>query len=82
LYIGDKKGLNAMTISDLTMIPRPTVIRKLQILLKQKDLYKDDKNLYYIKKGKLSFILNKERLNLVKKISSLIYKINNIIFNT
>ena len=82
LYIGDKKGLNAMTISDLTMIPRPTVIRKLQILLKQKDLYKDDKNLYYIKKGKLSFILNKERLNLTKEISSLIYKINNIIFNT
>ena len=36
--IGDKRGLNAMTISELTGIPRPTVIRKLKILLKQKDI--------------------------------------------
>ena len=37
-----------MTISDLTGIPRPTVIRKLKILLKQNDIYKDKNNLYYI----------------------------------
>ena len=31
--LDDKKGLNAMTVSELTGIPRPTVIRKLKILL-------------------------------------------------
>ena len=82
LHIGDKKGLNAMTISDLTGIPRPTVIRKLKILLKQKDIYKDENNLYYMVKGKFSTDLNKQRLNNIKELSSTISRINNIIFNT
>jgi len=80
LNIGDKKGLNAMTISDLTGIPRPTVIRKLKILLKQKDIFKDDHNLYYIIKGKFSSGLNKLRLNNIKELSTTITRINNIIF--
>ena len=80
LHAGDKKGLNAMTISDLTGIPRPTVIRKLKILLKQKDIYKDNNNLYYIKEGKLSTELNKRRLNNIKELTATISRINNIIF--
>jgi len=80
LHIGDKKGLNAMTISDLTGIPRPTVIRKLKILLKQKDAYKDENNLYYMVKGKFSTDLNKQRLNNIKELSVTISRINNIIF--
>ena len=80
LHIGDKKGLNAMTISDLTGIPRPTVIRKLKILLKQKDIYKDNNNLYYIKEGKLTTELNKRRLNNIKELTATISRINNIIF--
>ena len=80
LHVGDKKGLNAMTISDLTGIPRPTVIRKLKILLKQKDIYKDNNNLYYIKEGKLSTELNKRRLNNIKELTATIARINNIIF--
>ena len=82
LHIGDKKGLNAMTINDLTGIPRPTVIRKLKILLKQKDIYKDENNLYYMVKGKFSTNLNKQRLNNIEELSSTISRINNIIFNT
>jgi len=82
LNIGDKKGLNAMTISDLTGIPRPTVIRKLITLLKQKDIYKDEKNLYYLVKGKFSANLNKHRLNNIKELSSTISRINNIIFSS
>ena len=69
-----------MSISDLTGIPRPTVIRKLKILLKQNDIIKDKDNLYYITKGKLSFELNKQRLNNIKELSTTISKINNIIF--
>ena len=80
INIGNKKGINAMTISDLTGIPRPTVIRKLKILLKQKDVYKDNNNLYYITKGKFVSELNKQRLNNIKELSTTISKINNIIF--
>ncbi len=80
LNFGNKKGINAMSISDLTGIPRPTVIRKLKILLKQKDIYKDKDNLYYITEGKLITELNKHRLNNIKELSSIISRINNIIF--
>ena len=78
--IGNKKGINAMTISDLTGIPRPTVIRKLKILLKQNDIFKDEKNLYYMKKGKFVSELNKQRLNNIKELSAIISRINNIVF--
>ena len=80
LNVGDKKGINAMTISDLTGIPRPTVIRKLKILLKQKDIFKDSNNLYYISKGKLLTELNKQRLINIKNLSAIISRINNIVF--
>ena len=80
LNVGNKRGINAMSISDLTGIPRPTVIRKLKILLKQKDIYKDKNNLYYITEGKLINELNKQRLNNIKELSSIISRINNIIF--
>ena len=69
-----------MTISDLTGIPRPTVIRKLKILLKQQDIYKDKNNLYYITGGKLFTELNKQRLINIKKLSHIISRINNIVF--
>ena len=80
LNVGDKKGINAMTISDLTGIPRPTVIRKLKVLLKQKDIFKDPNNLYYISKVKLLTELNKQRLINIKNLSSIISRINNIVF--
>tara|TARA_Y100000741_G_scaffold150006_1_gene113188 strand:- start:472 stop:1443 length:972 start_codon:yes stop_codon:yes gene_type:complete len=80
LNVGNKKGINAMTISDLTGIPRPTVIRKLKILLKQNDIYKDDQNLYYITDGDLFAQLNKQRLLNIKKLSTVISRVNNIIF--
>ena len=80
LNVGNKKGINAMSISDLTGIPRPTVIRKLKILLKQDDIYKDKNNLYYITDGKLFAELNKQRLINIKKLSHIISRINNIVF--
>ena len=80
LHVGDKKGINAMSISDLTGIPRPTVIRKLKILLKQKDIYKDNNNLYYVKEGKLISELNRYRLMNIKELTTIISRINNIIF--
>ena len=41
-------GLNAMTVSDLTGIPRPTVIRKLNKLVKNKFIVKGKNNLYSV----------------------------------
>ena len=80
LHVGNKKGINAMSISDLTGIPRPTVIRKLKYLLKNKDIMKDDKNLYYLLNGKLLTQFNKQRLINIKKLSDIISRINNIVF--
>ena len=42
------KGLNAMTISELSGIPRPTALRKLNGLIKRKLLKKDKNNLYLL----------------------------------
>ena len=49
------RGVNASSISDITSIPRATVIRKLKWLVK-KDVLKKNKNLEYLMKnsGKLS----------------------------
>ena len=80
LDVGNKKGINAMSISDLTGIPRPTVIRKLKLLLKENDIYKDKENLYYITDGKLFSKLNKQRLINIRKLSHIISRINNIVF--
>ncbi len=80
LHVGNKKGINAMSISDLTGIPRPTVIRKLKVLLKQKDIMKDNKNLYYLLNGKLLTAFNKQRLINIKNLSGIISRINNIVF--
>ena len=75
-----KKGLNAMTVSELTGIPRPTVIRKLKILLKRKDAVKDKKNLYVFVKGSGYDEMNKVRLQNIENLSKTISRINNIIF--
>ena len=42
------KGINTMTISDITQIPRTTVIRKLQKLIEMKFLIIDKYKLYHI----------------------------------
>jgi len=41
----DLKGVNAMSISEITNIPRPTVVRKLKFLIGKKFLYINDKKL-------------------------------------
>ena len=41
----DLRGVNAMSISEITNIPRPTVVRKLKFLINKKFLYINDKKL-------------------------------------
>ncbi|MBC8295172.1 MAG: DeoR family transcriptional regulator [Pelagibacterales bacterium] len=78
--IDGKRGLNAMTISELTGIPRPTVIRKLKILLDRKDAVKDKNSLYGFVRGPGYQAINKVRLQNIEKLSKAISRINNIIF--
>ena len=77
----DKKnaGINAMSISDISGIPRATVIRKLHKLIKEKFLQIDDKKQYSatgsIHKEKLIEIQKKNFINL-SKFASLIYNLS------
>ena len=41
----DLRGVNAMSLSDITGIPRPTVVRKLKWLINKKFLTINDKKL-------------------------------------
>ena len=69
------QGLNAMTISELTGIPRPTVIRKLKVLLKKKFLIKDKNNHYLIFAGPGSKNFNIEQVKIMDEVDK-IRKIN------
>ena len=69
------RGLNAMTISELTNIPRPTVLRKLKKLIKQKLLIKDKYNQYLIFGGPDTSKYSKEFLKMMKDVDE-IRKVN------
>ena len=72
-FFGDKQefsGINAMSISDITGIPRATVIRKLNKLVKEKFLSIDSKKHYSTNKGvhkkRLLIVQNNTFINLSK----------------
>jgi DNA-binding Lrp family transcriptional regulator len=70
-------GVNAMSISDITGIPRATVIRKLNILLKKKFLKIDSKK-HYSTTGihkKEIIDVQKKTLNNLSKFSARIYNL-------
>ena len=81
IHMGDKKGISAMTISDLTGIPRPTVIRKLKVLINEKNVIKDKNNLYSFKDGPLMKKFNEIRMQNVEKLSRTIASFNNIVID-
>ena len=70
-----KDGVNAMSISDMTGIPRATVIRKLKQLVKEKNLTINDKKLYSITGIHLKKHLPLQKLTLQKlaAFSTIIY---------
>jgi len=72
-FFGDKQefsGINAMSISDITGIPRATVMRKLNKLVKEKFLTIDSKKHYSTNKGvhkkELLILQNNTFINLSK----------------
>ena len=74
----DFSGINAMSISDITDIPRATVIRKLNKLVKEKFLKKDYKKLYSSTGTHRKKILevHKNTLNNLSEFSARIYNLS------
>ena len=74
----DTKGVNAMSISDITGIPRPTVVRKLKWLIDKKFLIINDKKLISLDTKDSTF---KKTKNLQDKnmlsLSNFIYRLFN-----
>ena len=77
--IEDAIGINAMSISNITGIPRGTVVRKLQILVKKNFLVFDKKKLYYpnIKINQKDFFFKQSALN-IKRLSIFVNKLLNL----
>ena len=78
IFLEESLGLNAMTISDLTGIPRPTVLRKLNKLIKTKWISKDKNSLYKMAPNEKNYKdLNEMRLENINKISETVSKFYN-----
>ena len=78
ILLEESLGLNAMTISDLTGIPRPTVLRKLNKLIKKKWISKDKKGLYKMDPSEKNYNdLNIIRLENIKILSEMLAKFYN-----
>ena len=74
----DKRGVNAMSIADITGIPRPTVVRKLKHLIDKKYLHINEKKLITFDAKDSAFIKSKGLLNKnVLSLSYFIYKVFN-----
>ena len=78
--IKDKVGINAMSISNITGIPRATVIRKLNILVNKNFLILDAKKLYYpnIRFNSSDYFYKQNSLN-IKKLSIFFSKVLNLV---
>jgi DNA-binding transcriptional regulator YhcF (GntR family) len=79
-FFNDKKdfsGINAMSISDITGIPRATVIRKLNNLIEGKFLKIDNKKRYFVTGTHRKKLLNVQQItfNNLSKLASRIYNL-------
>ncbi len=79
ISLGNRPGINAMSIADITGIPRPTILRKLNLCMGKGIVSKDKKNLYRIsKKESLIKNLNNTRVINMKNLSIMMTKIYNL----
>jgi len=74
----DERGVNAMSLSDITGIPRPTVVRKLKYLIKNNYLTMNEKKLLFIniQGTKLKRSSELQDAN-IKSLSNFIFKVFN-----
>jgi len=74
----DLRGVNAMSLSEITGIPRPTVVRKLKLLINKRFLHINDKKLISLDAKDSAFKQSKEmqKQNFVS-LSNFIYRLFN-----
>ncbi|MDC3138426.1 MarR family transcriptional regulator [Candidatus Pelagibacter sp.] len=78
LMESDTRGVNAMSISEITGIPRPTVVRKLKYLIDKKYLHINEKKLITFNAKDSAFITTKGMVNKnMISLSNFIYKVFN-----
>ena len=78
LMDSDNRGVNAMSISEITGIPRPTVVRKLKFLINKKYLHINEKKLITFNAKDSAFITTKGMVNKnMISLSNFIYKVFN-----
>ena len=74
----DNRGVNAMSISEITGIPRPTVVRKLKYLINKKYLHINEKKLISFNAKDSAFTTTKGMVNKnMLSLSHFIYKVFN-----
>ena len=74
----DDRGMNAMSLSDITGIPRPTVVRKLKFLIKNNYVSINEKKLLFINiQGKNLKRSSELQDSNIKTLSNFIYKVFN-----
>ena len=74
----DNRGVNAMSISEITGIPRPTVVRKLKFLIDKKYLHINEKKLITFDAKDSAFQKTGKMINQnILSLSNFIYKIFN-----
>ena len=78
LMDSDNRGVNAMSISEITGIPRPTVVRKLKYLIDKKYLHINEKKLITFNAKDSAFITTEGMVNKnMISLSHFIYKVFN-----
>ena len=74
----DERGMNAMSLSDITGIPRPTVVRKLNFLIKNNYITINEKKLLFINIQGTNLKRSSELQDAnIKSLSNFIYKVFN-----
>jgi hypothetical protein len=74
----DDVGVNAMSLSDITGIPRPTVVRKIKKLIKDDFLYMNEKKLITLNiTGQRLKKQNKMQNQNMKSLSNMLHRIFN-----
>ena len=74
----DDRGVNAMSLSDITGIPRPTVVRKLKYLIKNNYLTINEKKLLFINIQGTNLKRSSELQDAnIKSLSNFIFKVFN-----
>tara|TARA_B100000579_G_C22710606_1_gene794351 strand:- start:79 stop:1041 length:963 start_codon:yes stop_codon:yes gene_type:complete len=74
----DTRGVNAMSISEITGIPRPTVVRKLKYLINKKFLHINEKKLISFDAKESAFITTGKMLDQnMLSLSNFIYRVFN-----